>query len=196
MKLFVMLFFLAVISVLFFEALRWMQPDSRNWKPTKAMKAMSTDLLEYLPQGEGQTLLDDLLGEQQLLTPVARFSLKHDLGNLPAQAKYYRDLIPFSLPAAGQQYAFAVDLDACTGCKACVTACHSMNGLDEEETWRDVGVLFGGTLAEPVQQTVTTACHHCLDPACFSRLSVPTRRKLRLRSAQPSALQRSKSRFR
>jgi hypothetical protein len=30
MKLFVMLFFLAVISVLFFEALRWMQPDSRN----------------------------------------------------------------------------------------------------------------------------------------------------------------------
>jgi NAD-dependent dihydropyrimidine dehydrogenase PreA subunit len=99
------------------------------------MKAMSTDLLEYLPQGEGQTLLDDLLGEQQLLTPVARFSLKHDLGNLPAQAKYYRDLIPFSLPAAGQQYAFAVDLDACTGCKACVTACHSMNGLDEEETW-------------------------------------------------------------
>jgi Fe-S-cluster-containing dehydrogenase component/DMSO reductase anchor subunit len=129
---------------------------------------MSADLLEYSPEGEGHTLIDDLLGEQQLLTPVARFSLKRELGNLPAQAKYYRDLIPFSLPAAGQQYAFAVDLDACTGCKACVTACHSLNGLDEGETWRDVGTLFGGTPAEPIQQTVTTACHHCLDPACLN----------------------------
>jgi Fe-S-cluster-containing dehydrogenase component/DMSO reductase anchor subunit len=129
---------------------------------------MSTDLLEYPPQGEGHTLIDDLLGEQQLLTPVARFSLKQELGSLPAQAKYYRDLLPFTLPGAGQQYAFAVDLDACTGCKACVTACHSLNGLDEGETWRDVGTLFGGTGAEPVQQTVTTACHHCLDPACMN----------------------------
>ena len=28
---------------------------------------------------------------------------------------------------------FDVDLDACTGCKACVAACHSLNGLDEGE---------------------------------------------------------------
>jgi Fe-S-cluster-containing dehydrogenase component/DMSO reductase anchor subunit len=129
---------------------------------------MSADVLECPPQGEGHTLIDDLLAEQQLLTPVARFSLKQELGNLPAQAKYYRDLIPLTLPAAGQQYAFAVDLDACTGCKACVTACHSLNGLDDGETWRDAGTLFGGTPAEPIQQTVTTACHHCLDPACMN----------------------------
>src|SRR6516165_4393551 len=129
---------------------------------------MSTNLLQCPPNGEGHTLIDDLLGEQQLLTPVARFSLKQELGSLPAQAKYYRDLLPFTLPGAGQQYAFAVDLDACTGCKACVTACHSLNGLDEGETWRDVGTLFGGTGAEPIQQTVTTACHHCLDPACMN----------------------------
>ena len=36
-------------------------------------------------------------------------------------------------PAPGQQYGFEVDLDACTGCKACVTACHSLNGLDDGE---------------------------------------------------------------
>ena len=42
------------------------------------------------------------------------------------------------------------------------------HGLDEDETWRDVGVLFGGTVLEPVQQTITTACHHCLDPACMN----------------------------
>jgi Fe-S-cluster-containing dehydrogenase component/DMSO reductase anchor subunit len=27
--------------------------------------------------------------------------------------------------------------------------------------------LHGGTPLEPVQQTVTTACHHCLEPACM-----------------------------
>jgi len=129
---------------------------------------MSIDLLASPLVNEGRTLIDDLLGEQQLLTPVATFSRKHERRDLPAQAKYYSDLIPLSSPAPGEQYAFAVDLDACTGCKACVTACHSLNGLDEDETWRDVGVLFGGTILEPVQQTITTACHHCVDPACMN----------------------------
>jgi hypothetical protein len=62
---------------------------------------MLTDLLEFPPPEEGHTLIDDLLGEQQLLTPVAGFSLRQERGGLPAQAKYYRDLIPLSLPAAG-----------------------------------------------------------------------------------------------
>jgi formate dehydrogenase iron-sulfur subunit len=59
-------------------------------------------------------LIDDLLEEQQLLTPVAKFAREHEQGGPPAQAKYYRNLIPLSLPARGQQYAFAVNLDACT----------------------------------------------------------------------------------
>jgi formate dehydrogenase iron-sulfur subunit len=126
---------------------------------------MSTDLMTGQPSSAGRTLIDDLLTEQQLLTPVAMFARQHEQGLRPAQEKYYCDLIPLSLPDTGQQYAFAVELDACTGCKACVTACHNLNGLDEDETWRDVGVIFGGTVVEPVQQTVTTACHHCVDPA-------------------------------
>jgi hypothetical protein len=69
---------------------------------------MRTDVLKFPPPGEGHTLIDDLLSEQQLLTPVARFSLKHERANLPAPEKYYRDLLPLSLPTAGQQYAFAV----------------------------------------------------------------------------------------
>src|SRR5580692_46091 len=129
---------------------------------------MSIDLLENPRSDAGPLLIEDLLHEQQLLTPVARFSRKHESGDLPEQAKYYQDLIPLSEPKEGEQYAFAVDLDACTGCKACVTACHNLNGLDDDETWRDVGVLFGGTVLEPVQQTVTTACHHCVDPACMN----------------------------
>ena len=116
--------------------------------------------------GELRTRIDELLDAQQRLTAVERFAQKHERNALPALARYYRDLIPLDRPKADEQYAFAVDLDACTGCKACVSACHSLNGLEDEELWRNVGLLHGGTAEEPYQQTVTTACHHCLDPAC------------------------------
>lgn len=115
-----------------------------------------------------RSLIDDLLAEQQHLTAVERFARRHEISEIPAQAQYYRDLIPLDRPRPGEQYAFAVDLDACTGCKACVSACHSLNGLDEDETWRSVGLLHGGTEVEPYQQFVTTACHHCVDPACLN----------------------------
>jgi Fe-S-cluster-containing dehydrogenase component/DMSO reductase anchor subunit len=113
-------------------------------------------------------LLEQYLREQQSLTAVERFAQRHSEASVPAQERYYRALLPTSPPAPGQQYAFRVDLDACTGCKACVTACHNLNGLDEGETWRAVGLLHGGTTAAPVRQSVTTACHHCLDPACMN----------------------------
>ncbi len=111
-------------------------------------------------------LIDELIAEQQTLTAVERFSQKHASITRPTQERYYRDLIPIRKPDSGEQYAFEVDLDACTSCKACVTACHSQNGLADDESWRDVGVLYGGTVENPVQRTVTTACHHCADPAC------------------------------
>lgn len=112
-------------------------------------------------------LIDRLVAEQQNMTAVERFAQKHERSDFHAQAQYYEDLIPLSKPVAGQQYAFAVNLDRCTGCKACVSACHSLNGLEDEEIWRDVGLLFGGHRSEPYQQTVTTACHHCLEPGCL-----------------------------
>ena len=115
---------------------------------------------------ETRTLIDDLLAEQGSLTAVERFAQKHQQHALPAQARYYRDLIPIEKPRPGEQYAFAVDLDACTGCKACVSACHSLNGLDEDEMWRTVGLIHSDAPDEPYQQTVTSACHHCEDPAC------------------------------
>ena len=113
------------------------------------------------------TLVDDWLAEQRRLTPVARFSARHDAGEEPAQARYYRELIPATRPGPGQQYRFEVDLDACTGCKACVVACHSLNGLDEDESWRSVGLLHGTRPGVRHQQTVTTGCHHCAEPACL-----------------------------
>jgi Fe-S-cluster-containing dehydrogenase component/DMSO reductase anchor subunit len=154
-----------------------------------------------------RTLIDELIESQRRLdTPVARFaaahaaadSERHAPGSLSALGA---QLIPLSAPGPGEQYAFQVDLDSCTGCKACVSGCHSLNGLDDEETWRDVGLVYGrdslvtlaGTAglqhgtsgshapernaelqlgstscAAPFAQTVTTACHHCEDPACLN----------------------------
>jgi Fe-S-cluster-containing dehydrogenase component/DMSO reductase anchor subunit len=114
-----------------------------------------------------KSLIDESLEKQQSLTAVEKFTQRHADTHEPLQAKYYRDLIPLTSPGKGQQYAFEVNLDNCSGCKACVSACHALNGLDEDETWRSVGLLHGGTSALPVLQHVTSACHHCLDPACL-----------------------------
>ena len=86
-----------------------------------------------------QTFIDQLLAEQRALTAVEKFSRDHSLGT-SARENIYRDLIPVRAPKTGEQYAFfQVDLDLCSGCKACVSACHSLNGLDDEEIWRGVG---------------------------------------------------------
>lgn len=113
-------------------------------------------------------LVAGALAEQQELTAVERFSQWHeDHDAAPVQAKHYRSLLPARSPDLGEQYAFDVDLDACSGCKSCVVACHALNGLDEHESWRDVGLLTPRDPAAPAAlQYVTTACHHCLEPAC------------------------------
>jgi Fe-S-cluster-containing dehydrogenase component/DMSO reductase anchor subunit len=98
-------------------------------------------------------------------TAVEEFSAWHESQLAAPEGRRYKKLIPISKPKIGEQYAFEVNLDQCTGCKSCVVACHSLNGLDEDESWRDVGLLLGRQ-AEPYQQTVTSACHHCADPAC------------------------------
>ncbi len=120
------------------------------------------------PDIEQGNLIDQLLAEQkQLQTPVARFSEVHHKRK-PDLSDHYRSLIPLTKPGDGEQYAFEVSLDRCTGCKACVSACHSLNGLDDHEAWRDVGTLLGGSDSPKWQQTVTTACHHCEDPGCMN----------------------------
>ena len=135
---------------------------------TKPTDLLDIDQAAPLVDSDGRALIDFFINDQQKLTAVEKFSLHHDAETPHLHEKYYRDLIPLSKPAKGEQYAFEVDMDACTGCKACVTACHSMNGLDDDEVWRTVGLLQGGTESAPLFQMVTSACHHCAHPACMS----------------------------
>jgi Fe-S-cluster-containing dehydrogenase component/DMSO reductase anchor subunit len=117
---------------------------------------------------ETRTLVDELLAEQRTLTAVERFARYHGDHSHNAKQSLYRALMPARSPNPGEQYAFSVDLDACSGCKSCVAACHSLNGLEEGETWRSVGFLHGGKEEASFQQTVTSACHHCVEPECLN----------------------------
>jgi len=127
-----------------------------------------------------KTPIDDFLDAQADLSAVERFARTDVTG----RSDRWSELIPLSMPKDGQQFRFEVDLDQCTGCKACVTACHNLNGLDVGESFRSIGVLVADPVRAdtsvsstavaiapamaPAQQTVTTACHHCADPGCLN----------------------------
>lgn len=130
---------------------------------------LQTERLHGAPKAwQPPTALEHWLEDQKSLTAVERFAQHHATVYERNHGGRYRDLLPLATPGPGEQYAFEVDLDSCTGCKSCVAACHSMNGLDENESFRSVGTLFGGTSVDPIIQTVTSACNHCVDPACLN----------------------------
>jgi formate dehydrogenase iron-sulfur subunit len=113
-----------------------------------------------------RTLIDEFLADQQATTAVERFARWHE--DATPRTRAYRDLVPATPPAPGQQYAFEVDLDACSGCTACVVACGNLNGLDDGRSFRSTGTLVADRETDtPVRRTVTTACHHCAEPGCL-----------------------------
>ncbi|MCA9126286.1 MAG: dimethyl sulfoxide reductase anchor subunit [Planctomycetales bacterium] len=132
---------------------------------------MATTALDLDRLGS-RSIVELLLDEQAQFSAVELFSDYHDQltdGTEPAQAKYYRALLPARSPSEGEQYAFDVDLDACSGCKSCVVACHTLNGLEEEEAWRRVGTVSNADESSgSALRYITTACHHCSEPGCLN----------------------------
>lgn len=76
-----------------------------------------------------------------------------------------------------KQLAFYVDMNACTGCKACQVACKNKQNLPDGVRWRRVLQYEGGEWIEQNGQMVpsnvyayfvSTACMHCENPICMS----------------------------
>ena len=63
-----------------------MEPVFKN--ALTRVPGIAADVPGNPPTSKNGTLIDDLLGEQQLLTPVAIFSRKHERHAVPARAKY------------------------------------------------------------------------------------------------------------
>jgi formate dehydrogenase iron-sulfur subunit len=148
-------------------------PAPRSERLALTLRAMdpSAPLLPPADAPVSRTLIDEFLAEQAETTAAERFASWHH--DAPARTSAYRDLLPATPPAPGQQYAFEVDLDACSGCEACVVACGRLNGLEEGRSFRSTGEVVGASGGgpdgdEPVRRTVTTACHHCEDPGCLT----------------------------
>ena len=147
----------------------------------EALLRQQQTLTPVMPATDEETVNDiPAASEAASETAVETFSRHHESSGTerPLQERWYRSLLPAEPPGPGEQYAFEVDLDACSGCKACVVACHSLNGLADDEAWRDVGLLqtppahtpatsIDSLIELPVIQHVTTACHHCIDPGCL-----------------------------
>lgn len=138
------------------------------------MKTTSPSPLGTADEERLETLVDAFLAEHRQLSAVERFSQRHADAHRPLLDTHYRALMPATPPGPGEQYAFEVDLGQCSSCKACVVACHSLNGLEPQESWREIRLLVGSrpptasaARAEPVALAVTSACHHCVDPGCL-----------------------------
>lgn len=74
------------------------------------------------------------------------------------------------------QYAFYVDLAACSGCKACQVACKDKHGLEVGRLWRRVYEVTGGGWQadgaawrnDVFAYHLSISCNHCEKPICLS----------------------------
>jgi formate dehydrogenase iron-sulfur subunit len=91
---------------------------------------------------------------------AARLQPSHDI--------LAKTLVPDRRPAAGEQYRFHIDMDACIGCKCCVVACNEQNGNPADINWRRVTEVEGGRFPLARRAHFSMGCNHCADPTCLA----------------------------
>ncbi len=71
------------------------------------------------------------------------------------------------------QMGFYFDQTRCTGCFTCIVACKDWNDVDAgPASWRRVITIEKGKYPDLFVAFFSTACYHCLEPACVSACPV------------------------
>ena len=66
------------------------------------------------------------------------------------------------------KWGMVIDLDKCTGCQACTTACAMENNRLPTENWQDVLFYHEGTYPNVKLMWFPRPCMHCEHPSCVS----------------------------
>ena len=67
------------------------------------------------------------------------------------------------------QLGFYFDQTRCTGCFTCIVACKDWNNLEAKSvTWKRVVVIEKGKYPDLYVLFLSTACYHCVEPACLN----------------------------
>jgi anaerobic dimethyl sulfoxide reductase subunit B (iron-sulfur subunit) len=65
------------------------------------------------------------------------------------------------------QMGFYFDQTRCTGCFTCIVACKDYNNIEPgPASWRKVTTLEKGRYPELFVAFLSSACYHCIEPAC------------------------------
>ena len=71
------------------------------------------------------------------------------------------------------QMGFYFDQTRCTGCFTCIVACKDWNDVDAgPANWRRVIAIEKGKYPDLFVAFLSTACYHCVEPACVSACPV------------------------